>query len=498
MGILLFGASVVALFWVTRAIYHLYLHPLARYPGPTLWVISRIPYLICMNRGSLPYRIRQLHEQYGPVVRLGVDELSFNDSRAWKDIYTRKDFLRPPQWGARPPGITAHSLISAPADDHARFRKAMNPAFSEKATRDYESAVRSYMNKLLSLLGESLTKNPRGPEEDSKTVDLVEWANLTTFDIIGEIVWSKSYECLDAKRGHAFMSVLMHFQAFLVAASIKYYPWLDQILSEITPKSAFRVLDDIFKDSRHRFLSRLEMEHPAHPDLVGYLKDHQMAATNSEKLSGPEIEQNLLTVVVGGSETLTSAISGAFHQLLAHPAAMETLVSEVRSSFEKEADISAGALSKLPYLNAVIDETLRLCPPFPDALRRLVPPTGAIIAGRAVDPGTTVSVSCYSMFRSPKIFTEPDAFIPARWLDGRDGPGAKEAFHPFAVGPHNCLGQPLARMELRLFIALLLWRYDIRCPQAQEMPKWEDQKIYWTWEKTPLEVVISKASRVPV
>jgi cytochrome P450 len=89
-----------------------------------------------MNTGKLPFRVKQLHDKYGPIVRVSANELSFNDARAWRDIYNRRDMFRPPQWGARPPGVEAHNVISAPPAEHSRFRKALNPAYSEKSLKE--------------------------------------------------------------------------------------------------------------------------------------------------------------------------------------------------------------------------------------------------------------------------------------------------------------------------------------------------------------------------
>jgi hypothetical protein len=172
-----------------------------------------------MNSGRLPYKIKDLHDRYGPVVRLAAYELSINDARAWKDIFNRRDMQRPPQWGARPPGS---------ASDHARFRKALNPAFSEKATRQYQPVVRTYLDKLVARLDEAIVKGGT-----TAVVDMVEWLNFTTLDIIGELTWSRGYDCLESGTGHTFMGVLLHFQAALIGATIKYYPWLDVLLTGI-------------------------------------------------------------------------------------------------------------------------------------------------------------------------------------------------------------------------------------------------------------------------
>ena len=134
---------------VTRAVYNVYLHPLSRFPGPPLWTAFTFTSLANMLGGRLPYQVKKLRDQYGRVVRIAPNEISIIGSRAWKDIFLRRDFLRPPQWGARPPLVTADNLISASAKDHARFRKALAPAFSEKAMREYEPVVRGYFDKLL-------------------------------------------------------------------------------------------------------------------------------------------------------------------------------------------------------------------------------------------------------------------------------------------------------------------------------------------------------------
>jgi cytochrome P450 len=438
-----------------------------------------------MNTGKLPFEIKRLHDHYGPIVRVGVDEVSVNDAKAWKDIYNRKDMPRPPEYRALPPGVKAHSLISAPSEDHTRFRRALNPAFTEKATREYEPVVRQYCNKLASRIEEAGRK--------SGTIDLMEWINFTTFDLIGEIIWSRSYDCLETGTGHGFMGALLHFQAFLIATSIKYYPWLDSFLMAIIPKSAFKKLEEIFEDSHRRLNDRMESANPVHPDLVGYLQEYQGKAEHKDRLSEAEVEQNLLINIVGGSETLTSAITGAFNHLLSNPHLMKMLVTELRLSFKCEGEITALSLARLPYLNAVIDEGLRLCPPFPDMIRREVPASGTIIAGHALPPHTTVSLSCFTIFRAPEYFHDPDIFIPERWLDRRDGLKAKEAFHPFGVGPRGCLGQSLARMEMRMIMAHMLWRFNISVPHGEKLKRWESQKVYWTWEKEPLRVRLQTA-----
>ncbi|CAG8951904.1 hypothetical protein HYFRA_00005708 [Hymenoscyphus fraxineus] len=174
------------------AIYNLYFHPLAKFPGPKLWAISRIPFITEMLGGNLPFRIKSLHDEYGTIVRVAPDELSFIDSAAWKDIYLKKEFVRPKIWGSRPPGVEVHNIISASVADHARFRKAFQSAFSEKATIQHEPTVQRYVDVLINRLKEATKRNG----QMSGRIDLVQWINFTVFDVIGDLGWGASFDCL--------------------------------------------------------------------------------------------------------------------------------------------------------------------------------------------------------------------------------------------------------------------------------------------------------------
>jgi cytochrome P450 len=476
---------------IGKAFYNVYFHPLARYKGPLLWRAFQFPSLAGMLAGNLPFRVKQLHDQYGPIVRIGPNELSFTDERAWKDIFQRRDFLRPPQWGARPPGVEAHNFISAPADVHGRLRKAFAPAFSDKALLGYEPLIRMYFDKLLARLDSS----------PAPAVDMMEWLNFTTFDIIGELCWGQSFDCLDSGTGHAFISVLLHFKAAMIATAIAHYPWLNALMPYITPKSALAMLHNVFQTGHTRIRDRVfTQDETRRADVLSHVLKYN-TSNPSTSLSLDEVEFNTLTIIVAGSETLTTALCGALHYLLANPSAYETLVSEICSRFQSEDQISASSVSALPYLNAVLNETLRLCPPIPDGMRRAVPKGGACVAGESFPEGTVLGVACWSVFQDEKHFSSPSTFAPERWLDA-DNKNDKvksaypthntKAFYPFSLGPHGCLGQNLAWLEMRLLLALLLFRFDFELASKSKLPGWSEQSIHWTWEKRPLRVEIRK------
>ena len=183
-------------------------------------------------------------------------------------------------------------------------------------------------------------------------------------------------------------------------------------------------------------------------------------------MSDAEVEQNVLTIIIGDSETLTTAFLGAFHYLLVDRSELDQLVTEVQSTSSSEAEIEASsATTKLSYLIAVIEETLQLCPPIPDCLRREITPSAekSTFAGQILPVGTTMSVSCCTLLHSTVHFEKPEAFEPERWTGGQEYP----AFHPFGMSLRGYLDQLLARLEMRLLLALFLYRYDVEVPQSE-------------------------------
>lgn len=117
------------------------MHPLRSYPGPFWSAATHYPRVRALLTGQLSYHVLALHEQYGDVVRIGPNELSYNNSQAWKDIYGFKTSQAPlpkcPDFYTSPPG-GFHSIITADTATHARIRRLVAHAFSEKALREQE------------------------------------------------------------------------------------------------------------------------------------------------------------------------------------------------------------------------------------------------------------------------------------------------------------------------------------------------------------------------
>ena len=354
---------------------NLYFHPLSRFPGPRTWAITRLPYVGVLRRGDLVQRTKELHDKYGDVVRLAPDELSFISAEAWQDIYGhhqgRPNFPKNPLWMA--PGENGiHSILSANDADHSRYRRLLAHAFSEKALHQQEYLLISYVELLMQRLSEKCASSGKA------RVDLAQWFNYTSFDIIGDLTLGESFLCLQESRYHGWISILFtQFKLATLLISLRFYG-LDRVLKIVLPSSLIKKRQEHVRLANSKIHRRLDQgEYSQRNDFMSYVVRY-----NDEKgMSLPEIEATFRTLVMVGSETTATALTGIVSYLIKTPEILARLVIEIRQAFKHASEIRADRIDKLVYLSAVIEEGLRLCPPVPLGMPRVVPAKGAKVAG---------------------------------------------------------------------------------------------------------------------
>lgn len=339
-------------------------------------------------------RTKELHDQYGPVVRLAPNELSFIDAQAWQDIYNHHqglpNFPKNPLWMA--PGDNGiHSILSASDANHTRYRRLLSHAFSERALREQEYLPLTYINLLVSRLQDKLS------DCDTATIDMVQWLNFTTFDIVGDLALGESFHCLEASRYHGWVSILFtQFKAAALFVSLRFFG-LDTPLKMVLPKSLLKKRKDHADTANERIHRRLDQGAEGADAQRNDFMTYVLRYNNEKGMSVPEIEATFRVLVVAGSETTGTALSGIMSKLLLNRDIMDRLTKEIRHAFQDSSEIGAERTSSLPYLNAVIEEGLRLCPPVALGMPRVVPAGGATVTGHWLPPDVSVQFSSYHL-----------------------------------------------------------------------------------------------------
>ncbi|KAJ5092718.1 cytochrome P450 monooxygenase [Penicillium angulare] len=473
-----------------KGLYNVFFHPLRSFPGPTLHAMSRIPYCWKLLRGTMPYDVLDLHEEYGDVVRIAPDELAFSNSTAWKEIMGHRPGVE--EFGKlknfyRPVEASPVNIVNAERDEHSVLRRQLAHGFSEKSMRDQEPLIKVYIDLLIQRLHENCAAG-------AQAINLTAWYNWTTFDIIGDLAFGEPFGCLQNSEYHPYVHLIFESaRAGTIFQSVGFYPLLNKLFWALIPKAALGRFVRQTKLSMEKLQRRMEPGNERSDLIEGLLlKKEELVKKN---LTMENLQSNGNILIIGGSETTATLLSGVTYLLLSNPHVLERLTKEVRSTFKNEKEITMTSVNQLTYMLACLNEALRVYPPVPTGLPRVVPSEGRTVLGRYVPPKTIVALHHWALYHNEKHFTDPDLYNPERFLgDPRYANDDFDILQPFNVGPRNCLGRNLAYVEMRMILARVIFNFDMKI--AEESKGWmERQKIYLFWQKGPLHVHLTPVSK---
>ncbi|KAJ0280391.1 hypothetical protein COL940_006213 [Colletotrichum noveboracense] len=186
-------------------------------------------------------------------------------------------------------------------------------------------------------------------------------------------------------------------------------------------------------------------------------------------------------------------VTSQVDERIAKPDVYKRLRDEIDEYFAEHPEPEHSALSKLPYLQACIDEALRLHPPVPSGVQRMTPPEGLDIDGTFIPGNTIIQVPTYTMFRDERIFPHASEFIPERWITQPELAKDPAAFVPFGTGKYSCVGKQLGLMEVRYCASQIIHRYDVAFAPGQTAEAFiEGKKDGFTLSLPELEVIFNR------
>lgn len=513
---MLFVALAVGLtiaYPIISFIYNVYFHPLRRFPGPFWARGSILPRCYWVIKGELIYKVRDWHEEYGPVVRVGPNELSFKNAEAWKDIYGRRTSERlyelPTYKPYYDPMDQPDNMLVAPREAHDAVRKIMSPGFSDKTIRAQEKHIGQYVDVLMDRLSAQCVSGDAGA---NGKVNMTDWMAFCTFDIIGNLTFGSDFDCLRTGKYHPWITTIissLQEMAYVRGAVLLGMLPVVKFLMQTLGVGAKR-----FKEQHALTIAKTKQRLEMGTDKNDFMDDLIRA-----KVPENELHRHVNLFVVAGSETSATLLAGAIYLLGSNPEAYKKWRDEVRQTFQHESEITLTSVNKLDYMLAVLKESLRMYPPVAGAPPRYVPKGGHTIAGHFINEGTQVGIYQWAVNYDESFFFDPYTFDPDRCLhrasiiknteDGADDDDEDtkvdqskitkkyandrmDVLNPFLIGPRNCIGQNLAYAEMRLILARLAYRFDFEL--CEESKDWiEGQKNFVLWEKPELFVRLSEA-----
>lgn len=473
-------------------------HPLARYPGPIPCRISKFWMVWTSRDGKQHIYYSRLHQTYGDVVRIGPNELSIRDVNAVVPLLGGNGLPKGPHWDGRMAEQTAIRTVISVRDpvEHARRRRPWHRAFSVGALKGYEEILGKRVQQFVTIL-----------EQQTQPFNLAERISHFTFDFMSDMAFGGGSEMLrDGDKDNTWHLLESGLPTAMVLSHV---PWLGKYYIKLP--AIGEGLKKFRTFCQERAMLR-RSQGSLSKDLFHYLIDEAGLERHTSPPTFAEVASDGVLAIVAGSDTTATTLSSLFLSLLSHPQTYYRLQAEVDSFFPPGEDLlSTAHHPHMSYLNAVINETLRLFPPVLSGSQRGVPRGGD---GKFVGPyflpeGTNAFVHTYSLHRDPRNFSpSPDTFWPERWLKPEERAALPSfdsrsldkfpivhdtrAFVPFSFGPMHCVGKQLACQELRMVVCAMMHRLNFSFAPGYDPESWErDLKDYFVATKGSLRVVLS-------
>ncbi|KAI1434149.1 cytochrome P450 [Xylaria sp. CBS 124048] len=476
--------TFLVVLFVTQLAYNLFFHPLAKYPGP-FWARASTLWRFRWSMSGRFHRvIEDNHRKYGPVFRVGPNELSFASVSAFRTIYGNRSATEP---NSPAPKNEWYDMLAAGFDEycivserdprkHGEKRSLFSAVFTQKALLEQESVIQRYVNGFVEKVGKLGT----GPEG----LDMVQWYQMVSFDIFGELGFGETFGCIDREASHPWLDMILdHLLVVNIMDNLRQYPLLVALVKLLPAKWTTGLAKQQTQYSRDQVKRRLEKSSDQ-KDFV---------STAVEKVRQGDISEGQLvahasTLVMAGGETTSTAMAAITFYLLKSPASYEKLTEEIRGRYTRFEEIDVLSTSQLPYLQAVIKEGMRVYVPGPQGLPRKSP--GMTVDGHFVPEGTEFYVSSWTVAHDGKYFSDPDAFKPERWIDP-DCKDVKDASQPFGQGPRMCIGRSFAYAQMSLELSKLVWCYDMELVR-QSLDFEAESGMFFQWRKPALPIRFSK------
>ncbi|RYN45628.1 hypothetical protein AA0119_g11840 [Alternaria tenuissima] len=388
------------------------------------------------------------------------------------------------------------------------MRSYLRDVFSDQYLREQESLISDIIDQFITLIGE------KGSSIDG--IDIVMWFNLATFDIIGSLAFGESFGGISSGSEHFWVSIIVKsLRLGALADTFKRFPWLGYFAQTAFSGLLKQLINDTRKHEQYAMdliRRRIEQSSTRKDFLTKMLQGR-----DNDGISDVQLAAHASDFVIAGSETTATALACITYHLLKFPEIGLRLQTEIREAFNSYQEINGTSTTSLPYLNAVILEGMRVYPPLPFPLPRVVPQGGDVVDGHfipegvseleAVDaaifisipanykvPQTIVSTNPFAASMSSQNFLNPWTFDPERWL-GKDGEDTLGASQPFSLGTRSCLGKSLAWLELRTILAKLYFKYDLKLMDPQL--DWHAQsEMHTLWQKPEMRVaIVSRADK---
>ncbi|KAJ4413456.1 hypothetical protein N0V82_008530 [Gnomoniopsis sp. IMI 355080] len=427
--------------------------PHLRYiPGPVVASFSNFWRVAAVYFEDMPGWAAQVHRKYGRVSSFYEVGAPFYGGGPMENMFSLRDI-----------------------EQHASLRRRIGCLFANTSVKDLESNVDLSVNYFLRWLAEQT-------KDGVATIDMAKWMHFYAYDCLSQINVSKSLGFMEIGDDVKDKNGLGYIEA---AGTIFYMVGLFT-LKEVEARIAS-------PQKQKDMLDKLMTLHQEQPDKVSLREVTSAIWINLYvtrcPTSAPKETQLLINFSSAGHDALATTLRALFYYLAQNPATAKKLQDEILSAaagFDDSRVVPDLVVSKLPYLEAVIQETLRFHPVTGEILERQVTDGGAVIDGYYTPGGAIVGVNAWVLHFNKDIFgQDADQFCPERWLNSSEEQKQemKRFVFAFGAGSRSCIGKHIALMMSKKLVFEFYRRYEATLKYPER--KW---KVHGSWVATQTDM----------
>jgi benzoate 4-monooxygenase len=463
-------------------------------PGPYLAKFSDAWLGWVSSQGHRSEVVHEAHRKHGTFVRLAPNHVSIADPDALQVVYAHGNGALKSNFYDAFVSIQRGVFNTRDRHAHARKRKLVSHMFSQKNIVEFEPHIRLHIGTLIKQwdrLYEGATEGLSGTEGEGGWkgqrgrlwLDSLPWFNYLAFDIIGDLAFGEPFGMLQACKDSAWVAKsskdtmnsygqkqvhdVVEFPAAKIlndrgeyAASMGVLPpWWRPFVRRLPWYSKG---NEAVKNLAGMAVVMVARRLATTVDRNDLLAKLQQGKDDEGNPMGPEeLTAEALTQLIAGSDTTANSSCAIIFHIAHNPVVQDKLHRELDEHLgtEDETVSTWDQVKKLPYLEAVINEGLRIHSTSSVGLPRVIADGGLTVAGKHFPPGTILSVPSYTIHRNVNVWGDDvEVFRPERWFE-QDPVAIQKTFNPFSFGPRACVGRNLASMELLIIISSILRRY---------------------------------------
>lgn len=364
--------------------------------------------------------------------------------------------------------ILGEGLLTNEGEPHIKNRRTIQPVFHHQRIKSYGDIMAEYASRV----GEDW--------KNGAVVDIhKEMMKLTLF-IVSKTIFDSDMESESDEIGQCLTDLVTLFPVMI----FPYSEYLDDL--PLPANKRFFAAKSKFDSIIYGLIRERRANPGENKDLLSMLLEAQDEEDGGQGMTDEQVRDEAMTLFLAGQESTANSLVWTWYLISSHP--------EVEKKIHDEIDSVLGGrlptlddLGKLSYTHNVFKEALRLYPPA-WALARHVKEDYEV-GGYTIPAGADIFISQYVVHRDPRLYKEPERFIPERWESDETKELPRFAYFPFGGGPRRCIGEPFAWMEGVIIIATIAPKWKMRLVPHQKV---EPEPLITIRPKGGLKVIFEK------